>query len=402
MTGDRIEYLFHRFFNRQATSEETQEMTSALEVMRDEERRSYLMKVWESYFPDQIMSEEKSQRILKNILDSGKEESIELEPYSFINKKRNRVWKMGMTAAAAVLVFLFSTFVFRLGYNPTNQSKNKVEDIVITPGGDKAQLILSNGESILLDTMEDGVIVNNSELKAIKLSDGILKIQTAATNKKAKGIEFNTLITPRGGQYQIILQDGSVVWLNSSSSLTYPVVFGTGERRIMVKGEVYADIAKDADRPFKMDIFSKGNELLGMVEVLGTEFNVNAYKEESFITTLVEGKVKLKKGNEQDFINPLEQALISNEGIAVRKDVNVESVIAWKKGLLDFDGDTISEVMEKISNWYDINVSYENVPQDHFVGTISRGSEIKDVLQMLEMTGGVHFKIEGRKVIVLK
>jgi ferric-dicitrate binding protein FerR (iron transport regulator) len=209
---------------------------------------------------------------------------------------------------------------------------------------------------------------------------------------------YNTISTPKGGQYQVTLSDGSKVWLNAASSLRFPATFSGKERKVELTGEGYFEVAHNKKMPFHVTV----NDL--DVEVLGTHFNINAYADESAIkTTLLEGSVKVVKGNETKIIEPGEQASVttSEDEINVKQQVDLEQVVAWKNGIFQFERADIESVMRQISRWYDIDVDYHGRVSEHFGGTISRDVNISDVLKMLEMTGGVNFKIDGKKVIVM-
>jgi ferric-dicitrate binding protein FerR (iron transport regulator) len=223
----------------------------------------------------------------------------------------------------------------------------------------------------------------------------------SGTAKESSGTakeSFHTLVTPRGGQYQLLLPDGSKVWLNAASSVRFPTSFSGKERHVELTGEAYFEIAKDASRPFRVD--APG----GMqVEVLGTHFNIMSYTDENAInTTLLEGSVKVREGSVSSLLRPGEQASLNkaSDGISV-SNADVDETIAWKNGLFRFEGATIEAVMKQIARWYDVEVIYKGSVSKHFRGMISRSVDISQVIKMLELTSEVHFKIDGKTITVM-
>ncbi|HTE34462.1 MAG TPA: FecR domain-containing protein [Chryseolinea sp.] len=275
----------------------------------------------------------------------------------------------------------------------TNSKLGPVNTIAI--GGNKASLILSDGTAIVLDDAANGLLTTQAGIKISKTADGQLKYD-ASQSLTSNANVFNTIKTPRGGQYQVVLPDGSSVWLNAASSLKFPTVFSGNERKVELTGEAYFEVAKNAAKPF---IVASGNQ---NVEVLGTHFNINAYQDDGSIrTTLLEGSIKVSHAQTNDFrlLAPGQQAELEKE-IRVTK-VDVHQSIAWKKGYFSFAGENIKTLMRQISRWYDVEVEYEgNLTTEGFVGSMSRFENVSEVLHMLELTGMIHFKFDGRKIIV--
>lgn len=275
-------------------------------------------------------------------------------------------------------------------------SKKVAPDVTADPqpGGNKAQLTLADGSIILLDGTANGLLAEQGTAKIIKKADGQLLYDV--TGAPTTDILYNTLSTPRGGQYNITLPDGSKVWLNSASTIIYPTSFNGKERKVEILGEAYFEVAKDATKPFRV----KMNEM--EVEVLGTHFNINGYQDESFVrTTLLEGKVKVRSGAVENLLNPGQQAQLGKNGnIKLLKNVNVEEVMAWKDGNFQFEDADIYSVMRQLARWYDLEVAYSGRLTKHFVGSISRDVNLSQVLTMLQQTGEVKFSREGKKIIV--
>jgi ferric-dicitrate binding protein FerR (iron transport regulator) len=204
--------------------------------------------------------------------------------------------------------------------------------------------------------------------------------------------------TPVGRQYELMLADGSRVWLNAASSITFPTSFSTSERRVQITGEAYFEVAHDKSRPFHVSV--NGLD----VQVLGTHFNINSYDNEPAIkTTLLEGEVKVTKGNSSILIAPGEQAVAMNtsNSLSIKNGVDLDKVMAWKNGKFVFQDANIKEIMRQLERWYGITVSYsENATDEEFVGVISRNVNLSQILEMLKKTGRVSFDIQDKNVIV--
>jgi ferric-dicitrate binding protein FerR (iron transport regulator) len=301
-------------------------------------------------------------------------------------------------AAASLIIFISGTaayFAFRTTKNNTiakalpQQLKN-----VVVPGGNKAILTLSDGSTIILDDTKYGQVAQQGGAQIAKLANGLL-VYNALDDKPAE-VVFNSLTTPRGGQFKLTLPDGSVVWLNAASSIKYPTVFIGNERKVEISGEVYFEIAHNAAKPFKVSV--NGME----VKVLGTHFNINAYNNEASVkTTLLEGRISLAKADAVTTLNPGQQAELGNGGnMKVINNVDIDQVVAWKNGYFSFNRADLQMVMRQIARWYDVEIGYEGkIPERQFGGKIDRNSNISEVLKILEESK-VHFRIEEKKIIV--
>jgi transmembrane sensor len=214
------------------------------------------------------------------------------------------------------------------------------------------------------------------------------------------GAAYNTLSTPRGGQYKLILPDGTKVWLNAASTIRFPIAFSGAERKVLVSGEVYFEVTHDSTQPFFVDINS-GN---ASIEVLGTHFNVNAYADEPEIrATLLEGSVKVIQGNKNELIVPGEQALIAvdrGSGILINKHVDLDDVVAWKNGQTNFSNLSIEAILRIVSRWYDVDIIYESkIPERRLNGGIPRNAPLSDVIKVLQAYQ-IHTRLEGKKLFV--
>jgi hypothetical protein len=302
--------------------------------------------------------------------------------------------------AAALLLILAAGMLFIDGEKPGSvpsivQNQTARTKLPITPGRNTATLTLSDGVVLDLAHIKNGTIASTQGARVQKSAEGFIIYQ--ASGKDINVESFNTIDVPAGGQYKVVLPDGTAVWLNALSRLTYPTAFSGKTREVKLEGEAYFEVAKNASKPF----IAKVNDM--KVTVLGTHFNINAYDKRRYRTTLVEGSVKLSKSNRQAMLTPGQQGLVDveNESIKVAS-VNVNKSVAWKNGYFMFQEDSIIDIMAQISRWYDVDVEFEGkMPFKTFGGIYSRNKDINELLKGLELTGLVRFKIEGRRIIVM-
>ena len=306
-------------------------------------------------------------------------------------------WSRIVAAASIVLVATIGIYFYN---KSTTQNYDQVAlENSIVPGNDKATLTLDDGSRIDLTAAAVGSVAVQKGVKILKTADGQLAYEFTGEAKGTTG--FNTVATPNGGQHQVLLPDGSKVWLNAASSLKFPVSFASsGQRRVELSGEGYFEVAKDKQHPFV--VASTGQT----IEVLGTHFNVNAYGDGgSSKTTLLEGAVKLLAANgSSKVMAPGQQVSFDHAAGFKVSSVDVSESVAWKEGYFMFNKESLGNIMLSISRWYDITIEFKNddIKDDPFWGTVSRFAKVGDVLKVLERTGEVHFKIEGRKIIVSK
>jgi hypothetical protein len=306
-----------------------------------------------------------------------------------------------IASAAAILVFVsFGAYLFikkrQVPAQLVHQSNPKND---ILPGGNKAILTLANGKQITLTGARNGTLAVQGAVAINKTADGRIVYDSSekSASDNAKLTAYNTMTTPRGGQYWVVLPDGSRVLLNAASSLTYPTTFSGTERKVELTGEAYFEVAHNAAKPFR--VYSKSQ----IVEVLGTHFNINTYDDEPAIkTTLLEGKVKVTSTakNQTRILQPGQQAFLNALAFNV-SDVDVDEATAWKNGLFVFESNDIQQIMRMVSRWYDVDVAYTgNLPSDKFSGSVSRFSNVSEVLNTLQLTRKVHFKVSGKKISV--
>lgn len=309
-----------------------------------------------------------------------------------------------ISIAASFFLLAFSAYFFL--YNKpsgpvSNLEKSSKQPLVndFVPGEDKAVLTLADGSVVILDDASNGNIALQGAVQIQKVNEGKLQYQVSGEELETV---YNSVSTPKGGKFQLTLSDGTKVWLNSSSSLKFPVVFNGNERRVELHGEGYFEVTENKRKPFRVDVAGRGE-----IEVLGTHFNVNAYADEASLnTTLLEGSVKVRVGSSSkpSILVPGEQARIFPNGeLRTAGNINLEEVVAWKNGKFHFGESTdLETVMRQIGRWYDVEVEYSgNFSGKHLGGTISRDVNASKVFEMLEMTGIAKFRIVGKTVLVV-
>ena len=312
-----------------------------------------------------------------------------------INIHKRQAYKSWAVAAAVLLVISTGAYFF-LTRDKESQlvetkqlETDKINEIV--PGSDKAILTLADGSKIVLDSAAKGAISKQGHVTIINL-EGQLAYNLDGVDMKE--VMYNTITTPRGGQYQLVLADGTRVWLNSASSLRFPTAFVGNDRIVEIIGEGYFEVAHDAKKPF----YVSKNDV--QVQVLGTQFNVNAYEDETDIKiTLIEGSVKVAVKDQSVIIKPGEQAMITDK-IKTATNVDIEQVTAWKNGYFNFNNADIETVMRQAVRWYDVDVKYESRTGETFSGSMPRAENISQLLQILEATGKVDFRINERQIVV--
>lgn len=274
------------------------------------------------------------------------------------------------------------------------------------PGTNRAVLTLANGQTVCLDSSFNGVLANEGNIEVEKKGDQ-LRYNPSGKNAGALALSYNTLATPKGGQYRLVLPDGSKVWLNAASRIRYPLVFSATAREVEVNGEAYFEIAKQLNGtkrvPFVVHVVESAGNSKQDVEVLGTHFNINSYDDEvSVNTTLLEGRIKItQQASSPVILNPGDQAqAIAGKSLRVLNNVDVDEVVAWKNGLFLMTKAPIHVVLRQLARWYDVELEYKGrLPEGRISGDFPRNLNLSEVLKVLKLSG-VNFKIEGKKIIV--
>ena len=416
---ERITVLIQQFADGSINKEEYAELigyfnsTGNEEEVKSDERNIYaaMDEVWKNTHADETYSKEEADEFYQKLIGAA-------EFKNTLPKRRFKIWSVYSRVAAAILIILSAGLYF---YNTNTLAPASVRFAKqdIDPGSNRAILTLANGKKVEL------------------ASSGTYTVKDAKLGGDEEA--FNTITTPRGGQYQINLPDGSSVWLNASTSLTFPVKFSKQVRKVSLVGEAYFEIAhaslrgvarNEAKKSSLRDEIASQNRNDGetrnggekrtdgkvpflvvtkdqIVEVLGTHFNIKGYVDESAIkTTLLEGSVRIFSTldkNKIATITPGQQTTLTSSAIRVSA-ADTEEALAWKNGLFMFDGQDLESIMKQVARWYDIDVAFENeeLKKQAFKGTISRFKRISQLLEVLESTGSVHFKMEGRRITAMK
>lgn len=343
-----------------------------------------------------------TQRLLQTIEAEEKRNTI-------VTMRPARSNRFRIITAAAMIAVLATGAWFFFRSSPAIEGTARFEKNDVPPGSAKASLTLADGSVVVLDEQQNGQLAKQGQVSVIKSDSGqlvyrVLPADIATSSRiTASGTiqpEYNTLHTPRGGQYRLLLPDGSKVWLNAASSLRFPTAFTGKERRVELTGEAYFEVAKapqDKVMPFKV-LVNKTE-----VAVLGTHFNIHAYENEPATTvTLLEGKVRVGQGADGRILTPGQAAIVNADGITVAETADTEEAIAWKNGLFQFSNTPLQQVLHQVERWYNVQIDYSHMPDKHFYGIVSRNVRLSQVLSMLEVTGGVKFTLEGNTLKVTR
>jgi len=462
MPDQRLRYLFHRWFDKTASDEERAELMALLgNPENDEELQALLKDAWQRLEEgEKVFSEMQSEEMLRKVLGkaagmegmtsgkevaagmegkvrkevtarmegmtSGKEGAAGMEGKvrkevtarmegtigmegTTGRERRRRLIMIRRMAAAAVLLLVVGVGAYFQFFRKTDTpkvaapvavKKNQRIDVP-APNGNNAILTLADGSTVVLDSAQNGMLTRQGDAQVSKTNAGKLVYNVMGREPAPSEIFFNTVSTRRGGQYQIVLPDGSKVWLNTVSSLRFPTAF-TGEERIVeLTGEAYFEIEKNERMPFRVHVNAPGDK--GMdVRVLGTHFNVMAYDNEAEIkTTLLEGTVKVFRGDKSSVLAPGQQVKLDKRGgVKLDEHADVELAMAWKNGFISFKSADIRSIMRQVERWYDIDVVYEgDVSGRTFSGGISRDANLSELIRLLEVSK-IHFKMDGRKLTV--
>jgi transmembrane sensor len=383
----RLEYLMEQYCANRCSATERQELLRLIHEGRHTEAIKSLMGAsWPRLSADYQLGDAPSEAILAAIFGTETAIVLPMEP----GQRRNNRSRWGRAAAAAILVIAAGAGSYLyLSKRPQPIIANSNIRHDADPGRNAAILTIAGGKQITLDSTARGLIGRQGNT-TITNTDGRL-LYTSLSERPAE-IQVNTLTTRRGNQYQLVLPDGSKVWLNAASSITYPTAFAGNDRTVAITGEAYFEVLHKNKMPFRV---KAGNQV---IEDLGTHFDINAYTDEPvFKTTLLEGAIKINGL----ILKPGEQAGIGSNGkMTVLKDVDLDGIVAWKDGKFRYNSVDIESIMRQAARWYDLDVEYDGKIDETFSGGISRNVNASELLHILEITKKVHFDIEGKKIIV--
>ena len=414
MSTDRINYLIRNYAANSATGEEVEELFEWLrQHSEDNAIHSELEEMAATTVPNQHYDPSYWEPFIAKVLENR--ESPGQPAVHRIHLLRRAWFRYAAAAVFIIAVGILAVIMFSDRQRPESVTAVVKSDDVL-PGRERAVLTLADGKLIVLDSVQ-GNIVKQGDLTVNNLNGKL------GYEGKDNEVQYHTLSTPKGGQYKLQLPDGTDVWLNAASSITYPTAFIGSDRKVTVTGEVYFEVAKDKTKPFKVNVDNKSE-----VEVLGTHFNINSYGDDGSIkTTLLEGSVKVNSaiGNPRQVgagwqsakeselavvLKPGEQAVLSRANsplttdhspLTIHHSPDLDQVMAWKNGLFNFNQADLKMVMAQLGRWYDIDVKYEgDIPARSFRGKITRDLKLSQVIKILEDVG-VQFKIEGRTLVVM-
>lgn len=398
MNQERIKVLFEQYLNDSLSPDDLLELQAAI---KDDRYQPLFDELLKNAFKEPAFAEidDEARQSVFNAINSriSQQEIDQLR----INSQRRLIPYKWLAGVAALLFVALGTGWFLVQHSNRNhnghQQKENTYAQNIKPGINKATLTLANGKQLVLTDSLQGQLANEAGVKVSKTKKGEI-VYTVVQDKGSgqQALQYNILTTRRNEQFQVVLPDGSHVWLDAASSLKYPVAFTGNERKVELTGQGYFEVAHNAAKPFIV----KTNKT--EVQVLGTHFNVSAYDDDRDTkTTLLEGSVRIKSNNATAMLKPGGQAVLNDKGqLTVNKDVDTEMEIAWKNGLFDFKKAGIEEIMARASRWYDINVKYEGkIPATKLTGKISRNVDISGLLGILQFEG-IKVRVEGRNVIV--
>nr|WP_295923849.1 FecR family protein [uncultured Dyadobacter sp.] len=389
-SDSRWQYLIDRYYNGTASGQEKEELMSLVRKGgHDALLKDYMKDKWLNVDEgEKLFSQEKSSAILHSILGVA----------GSAKTKKSRIVRLGWIRYAAAAMLIATGF--GVWYNVQNRGGERnifgqlTNTADVQPGGNKALLTLSDGSAIALEDVGSGFVAQQGDAEITKAQDGILVYNAKNTVSPGK-LTINKITTPKGGQYQVRLPDGSKVWLNANSSIRFPSVFSGNERNVEITGEAYFEVAKDKNKPFKVK-FDRSE-----VQVLGTSFNIMAYPEEGVSrTTLVEGSVSIKNVDQNAKLKPGQQAAVLASGQIKTRFTPVEEVVAWKNGEFYFQDASVQEVMRQLSRWYNVSISYRGeIPPKQFSGRISRQVNLAEITRMLQFAG-VNCRLNDKTIII--
>lgn len=390
--NNRLQYLYQQYIDNQLNVNELQELQTLLNQPENEQYCFDLMDVsWNELQnkPFHDVTEAKADEVYLSMVNHHK-----------IRKKPDYRW-IGM---AAILLFVLAFgLYFYVDHQNIKQSENTSIKTALKPAnvfsGSKAVLTLENGHKIILDDVQNGRLTSEHHADIEKFKGGLIyqANHLSAENPTLANLK-NTVTIPRGRQYQITLSDGTQVFLNAESELTYPVKFSGAERAVTLKGEAYFEVAKNPKMPFKVNVDGRQQ-----VEVLGTHFDVKAYADDDAVsTTLLEGSVKVSAPDKSAVLKPGQIAINQPDKKLLIKTAELDEVMAWKNGVFIFNNENIISMMQQISRWYNVDVVFEgDMSNINFTGNYSRAKSLSNLLKNIELINKVHFKTNGRSVIVM-
>ncbi|WP_162618534.1 FecR family protein [Pedobacter yulinensis] len=314
---------------------------------------------------------------------------------SIARPAKYRLWRRILAAAVTLLVVGTTIYLYRHLLPGSGQRAGMLTEN-IQPGTNKAILTLADGSTVILDKSGNGPVASQGLVEIVRNDNGEIVYEEGGGKPEAAYAQ-NMISTPRGAETQVVLSDGTKIWLNAASSVRFPVAFSGTRRKIELTGEAYLEVAEDKSMPFVVAVRDRE------IEVLGTRFNVNAYEDRADVTTtLLQGSVRLKAHNRQVVLRPGQQGVAGDDGKLNVQPAALANAVAWKNGLFVFNGENIRDIMADVARWYDLEVDYVGSTEGkNFDAKMNRSDDIRELLKNMELTGMVRFKIQGRRVTVM-
>lgn len=385
----QTEEFYQRFLKNQATAAEIDALFEYFEKAHEADLKSMISSSFNNSSKEKIADAERLNHLnaLKNKIsdriDNG-QTILKLHP------KRKKYFNLINFAASFTVIAITGIVIYFFSAKGLSNPES------VTPGGNYATLILSDGKEIDLKTNNDGLVANLGGTKIYKSADG--KLFYTANTEDSLSQKTNTIVTPRGGQYRITLADGTVVMLNSGSSLTFPVGFHGANRTVKLTGEAYFEVTKNPSKPFI--VYTKSIS----TRVLGTKFNISCYEDDAETkATLLEGKIQVSQVNTEKsaVLKPGEQAVIAQNQFKI-DDVNAEDFAAWKDGIFLFSNADLKLIMHHLSRWYNIDIDYNSLPEKRLYIKINKNVNLSEVLRMMSVTSNLKFKLAERRLSVME
>lgn len=399
----RLEELLDKYSSNEITEPEFNELCDIIKASGNDVILKNILESGLRQTEFSAMNKAQLDVMLRRILQTASDER-KIPDHVRNDGRVLRIWKRWAVAASIILAVGIGSYL--LFFNKSTKSNdiaktNTVPHDVAAPNVARATLKLDDGRIVYLDSASNGSLAVQGNVNVVKLADGKL-VYSQESGVRSQEIKYNTISNPRGSKVQsLTLIDGTQVWLNAESSITYPTAFVGGERKVSIIGEAYFEVTKDAGKKFIVD----ANGVT--TEVLGTHFNVNSYQDEADTKiTLLEGSVKVSKGNSIGLLKPGQQAILrqtqDDNQVKVINDADLEQVMAWKDGVFKFKNTNIGEIMRQVARWYDVEIEYKgNYADLNFGGSVSRQANVSELLKRLEATEAVKFNVEERKIVVM-
>ncbi len=400
MDNSRLQQLLTQYFDNSITRTDCEELLNYLDEGNPSIISAAIDQALMKDKPEVLWFNPERQKYVYSKLISEIHERQAIATQQAAPRNRSAIpWmKVAALLVAVISIGILLVNKKQQGINTSSIASESKTSITL-PEHNQAILTLADGSTILLNDSLDGILAREPGVEIKKAEDGSIFYEAKQADISNGTLRYNTFSTPKGSTYQILLPDGTKVWLNTSSSIRYPVAFTGNERQVSLTGEAYFEVAHNASKPFSVE--ANGS----MIQVLGTHFNVSAYADEHrTTTTLVEGSVNVSKNEKTVLLKPNQQAIVDELTGTIRQSTaDVRSVVAWKNGYFRFENESIEDIVDKISRWYDIDaVEYQGEFNERFTGTFQRSKNIAQLFSHLEKLAPIHFEIRERRVVIMK